>query len=113
LAPHSLDFRSGDWPIINNALNLRLTAESPAVLIKSKEEFIAKVNDLVRIITEVLAKNLEVLKLSPFTRHWWTKELSDLKKSQNRLSNKAFKLHHLCDHPIHKNSRPPSTNSIK
>ena len=101
-APQSLNFRLGDWPTINNALNLRLTAESPAVLIKSKEEFITKVNEVVRIISEVLEQNLEASRPSPFTHRWWTKELSDLKKSQNRLSSKAFKLRHLHDHPIHK-----------
>jgi hypothetical protein len=67
-----------------------------------KEEFVIKVNELVHIISAVLEQNLEATKPSPFTRRWWTKELSDLKKSQNRPSNKAFKLCHLCDHPIHK-----------
>ena len=32
---------------------------------------------------------------------WWTKELSQLKKQQNHISNKAFKLRHVNDHPIH------------
>ena len=37
----------------------------------------------------------------PFKRHWWTKELSQLKKQQNQLSNKAYKFCHLRDHPVH------------
>jgi len=94
-APKSLNFWLGDWMAINLVLKQRLEEQSPAVHIKSGEEFIVKVDEVVGIITEVLEDHLEEMKPSPFTRHWWTKELSTLKKNQNRLSNKSFKLRHL------------------
>jgi ribonuclease HI len=100
-AAKSLDFRLVDWPPINAALTLRLEAESPAALIKTKEEFDEKVDNVVRIITSVLEEKLDDRRPNPFKRRWWTKELTLLKKKQNRLSNKAFKLRHLRDHPVH------------
>jgi hypothetical protein len=74
-----LDFQNGDWP----------------------EQFLAKVDKVISIITDVLHENLEELKPSPFSCHWWTKELTDLKKAQNRLSNKSYRLREIHNHPIH------------
>jgi len=57
-----------DWPVINEILSNRLQVESPALHIRTKDEFIAKVDTLVRIITKVLNENLEPTSLSPYTR---------------------------------------------
>jgi hypothetical protein len=100
-AAKSLDFRAADWPTISNALAQQFEAKSPAVHIKSKEEFYKKVDDLVQIISTVLEKHLEEKNPNPFQRRWWTMELTSLKKKQNRLSNRSFKFRHLHDHPSH------------
>jgi hypothetical protein len=100
-AAKSLDFRMADWPKINTALSHQLEAESPAVHIKSKDEFNSKVDKVVPIITAVLEEQLEEKRPNPFKHRWWTKELSSLKKKQNRLSNRSFKFRHVRDHPVH------------
>jgi hypothetical protein len=66
-----------------------------------KEEFNEKVDDVVHIITAGLEEQLEEKRPNPFKCRWWTTELTSLKKKQNRLSSKFFKLRHICDHPIH------------
>jgi hypothetical protein len=96
-----LDFRAADWSTINDALTAQLEAEYPTMLIKSKEEFLEKVSVVVHIISETLVKHLDVKHPNPFKKQWWMKELSLLKKTQNCLSSKLFKLRHLWDHPIH------------
>ena len=78
-----LDFRQANWIKVNEDLTQRLEAELPAERIKSKEEFILKVNELVHVISEVLEDHLKKRCPSPFKRQWWTKELSQLKKQQN------------------------------
>src|ERR1700719_2079705 len=45
----TLNFRAADWPTINTTLTQQLEADSPAVHIKSKEEFDHKVDEVVRI----------------------------------------------------------------
>jgi ribonuclease HI len=100
-ATKALDFRSADWPDINSKLVALLEVKSPATHIQTKEEFYEKVSDLVRITSDTLAKNLDEKRPNPFKKRWWTKELSLLKKAQNRLSNKSFKFRHLREHPIH------------
>jgi hypothetical protein len=101
LAAKSLNFRLADWSEISAVLKRRLEAKSPASHIGSKEVFIKKVDDVVRVISEVLEVHLEEKTPNPFKQRWWTKELSLLKKAQSRLINKTFKLRHLRDHPIH------------
>ena len=100
-APGSLDFRNGDWADINSKLKARLEERSPAARLRSKEEFLAKVDSVISIIKEVLGEELTETKPSPFSRRWWTKELTNLKRAQNRLSSKSYKLREVRDHPVH------------
>ena len=83
------------------ALGPRLVAETPAVHITSEEEFVKKVDDVVRITYEVLQEQLKVKLPNPFMQRWWTEELSILKKVQNKLSNKSHRFRHVRDHPSH------------
>lgn len=53
-AVKSLDFRNADWPLINANLSQQFKARSPAMHIKSKEEFYKKVNNVVRILIDIL-----------------------------------------------------------
>ena len=100
-APPILDFRLADWPSVNTALDARLSVESPAVRIQTKEEFIAKVDTVVKIIKEVLEANLEPKRPSPYARRWWTKDLSKLRTKQNKLSNQSYKFRLIPNHPSH------------
>ena len=48
-----------------------------------------------------MENHLKERKPSPFIRQWWTKELSILKKTQNRLNGKSYKFRHVWDHPAY------------
>ena len=98
---HTLNFRQANWIKVNKDLAQRLESGPPPSRIISKDEFIIKVDELVHIIKDVLEDHLKERFPSPFKRRWWTKELSQLKKKQNWLSNKAYKFHHLCEHPVY------------
>jgi hypothetical protein len=104
-APSSLNYREGDWPTINTKLRARLQTESPASRIKTKAEFVNKVDTVINIIKSVLEEELEVTKPSPYSRRWWTRELTDLKKKQNRLSNISYRFRAIHDHPSHQEHR--------
>ena len=66
----TLDFKQADWPAVNLVLAQRLQDESPAARINTEEEFLAKVNELVRIINETLADHLDERRPSPFKCRW-------------------------------------------
>ena len=90
-----------DWSKVNSALGPRLEEESPAVRITTKDEFLKKVDDVVRIVNEVLHEQVDEKSANPYKQHLWTEELTSLKKTQNRLSNKSHKFRHVRDHPAH------------
>ena len=67
--------------------------------IVSEDAFIRKVDNVVRVINEALTDHLEERRPSPFKCCWWMKELTSLKKTQNRLSRRSYRYWHIRDHP--------------
>ena len=82
-------------------LKLLLDEKLPASRIKTEDEFKDTVSSFTDIITGVLNYEIPITEPSPFSRRWWTKELMQLKRKQNRLSNKSYKFHLIVDHPSH------------
>jgi hypothetical protein len=77
-SPKSLDFRAVDWPSVNEILKDKQLAESPALRIQTKDEFIAKVDTVIKIIKEVLKGELKLKRPSRYACRWWMEELSKL-----------------------------------
>ena len=86
-----MDFRDTDYEELNARLKERLSQESPARHIRSKEEFHGKVNKLVETIQSVIAEKVPVKKPCPFSKRWWSKDLTKLQNIKYQLSNEAFK----------------------
>ena len=42
---------------------------------------------------------------SPYSKRWWSRELTELKKRKNQLINASYKFRALPDHPIHEEHR--------
>ena len=60
---------------------------NPAIRISHREDIKKAANTLANIIKEVVEEVVPVLKPTPYTKQWWTKELMELKREKNRLSN--------------------------
>jgi hypothetical protein len=95
------NFRKADWPAIWDRLKLLLDEKLPASRIKTEVEFNNTVSSFTDIITEVLNYEIPITEPSPFSRRWWTKELTQLKRKQNRLSYNSYKFRLILDHPSH------------
>jgi len=111
--PPSRDFRIVDYKEFNTTLKTCLDHDSLAKLINSKAEFIKKVDKLTSIIQNTITTLIPLKKLSPFSKCWWTKDLTDLKKEKNHLSNKAHKFHDIADHPAIEEHKQVSQQFIK
>ena len=61
-----LVFRQADWAKVNADLAQHLEENSPAAQLATVDEFLLKVNNLVRIIYETLEDHLKERKPSPF-----------------------------------------------
>ena len=90
-----------NFETINEKLQALLANRGPAQRIWSKEELEMAVNALVETIQEVLDQEVSTTKPSPFTKRWWTKELTELKREQTRLSKLSYRYRGVRDHTVH------------
>ena len=86
---------------LNEKLRTCLKMCSPAAHINRREDIDSAAESLVSIIKEAIEEEILLSKPSPYAKRWWTKELMELKKEKNRISNLSYKQHGLPDAPIH------------
>ena len=48
-----------------------------------------------------MEESVPISRPSPYTKRWWTKELTELKKAKNRLSNLSYKFQGIPEAPVH------------
>lgn len=103
-SPPTKDFRNADWTRFCESLVAKLQLHLPAAHILTKGSFDSTVTKLTSIIKEVIADEdtVPTKNPSPFTKRWWSKDLSKLKAQRRKASNESHKLRDLKDHPIHK-----------
>ena len=56
---HTLDFRQANWIKVNEDLAYRFEAGTPPLKIRTKDDFVAKVDELVQVIKDVLGDHLK------------------------------------------------------
>ena len=93
---HDTNFKT-----INEKLQALLVDQCPAQKIHSEEELENTVNALVRLIQEVLTQEVPATKPSPYTKRWWSKELTELKKEHSKLSKLPNCFRGIPNHAIH------------
>ena len=95
------NLHEADWPTICEKLDEQLKAHLLATRIRTAEEFDKRILLFTRVLMEVLDNEIPTMKPNHFARRWWTKELLQLKRKQNKLSNKSYKFRCIRDHPSH------------
>ena len=93
--------RKANFADLNEKLRTHLEMRSPAARINRREDIDGAAESLVSIIKETIEEEIPLSKPSPYAKRWWTKELTELKKEKNRISNLSYKQHGLPDAPIH------------
>jgi len=99
--PPIRDFHGIDFNDFNKALKTNLALLSPPSCILTKADFDSVVLLLTSAIQQTIGDLIPLWKPCPFTKRWWSSNLTALKKKKNRLSNAAHKVHHITDHPTH------------
>ena len=104
------NMRDADFKAINEKLHQLLTTRCPAQKIHTKEELENAVNNLVETIQEVLDQEVPTSKPCPYTKRWWTKELTELKREKNKLSKISYRFRGTPDHPVHVKHKTAANN---
>lgn len=98
---HSRNFRATDWKAFNEHLTMLLPTSEPR-RINTNAEFRTALNSLTTALKSTIETTVPINKPYPFTKRWWTHELSTLRKKKNRLARASHRWRGLPDHPSHR-----------
>ena len=101
------NFRSTDWKEFNTHLKEVLT---PSALsrIRTENQFRTRLNTLTAALKSTIEAKVPINSPCPFTKRWWTPDLSALRKEKNRLARSSHKWRGLPNHSSHRLHRDAS-----
>jgi hypothetical protein len=103
--PPTYNFRMEDLEEFNKELEARLVDIPPPATLATEPQFQAAVHHITEMLRDIIHTTVTLAKPSPHSKHWWNKDLSNLKKKKNKLSSLLYKYRAIRDHPIHKEHR--------
>lgn len=109
--PHR-NWRDVDWEKFNEALSNSLSPHPPLPL-ATDEEFQFMAGFITQCITETVDKFIPHSKPCPHSKHWWTKDLSSLRKKVAKLHHLAYKMRGIPLHEELKRTKNEYTNLIQ
>ena len=97
------NYKKVDWKAYREALENNLT--ELATLLSDPIETTRAIETATDLLFEAIDKTtrevVPLIKITPHTKRWWTKELTLLRKSRNRANTEHFRWRGLPDHPSH------------
>jgi len=98
------NYRLADWKGVREMVGERLSLEEKG-RIKEVAEFERRLAVLDAVVEEAIRVHVPLLKLSPFTKRWWTSELTEKKKEVSRWGRKSYHQHKNSQHSTHERYR--------
>jgi endonuclease/exonuclease/phosphatase family metal-dependent hydrolase len=86
------NFRNVDWEKFRSDLRTTLAQMGIPKPIRDQPALDRDCEKLTKAIQEVITAQVPTTEISPKSKRWWTKELSMLRKTMNKLGRKASKL---------------------
>jgi ribonuclease HI len=87
------NFRATNWEDLNAMLATELLAAglTPETEILTTDDYDRFYHLLTTTIQKCIAEHVPKPKISPYSKRWWTRELTDMKRMVNKASRKHFK----------------------
>ena len=95
------NWRLADWDDFRTQLTANMRAMGPPRHVKDIDDFNMLLTMLTAAIQSAADQCVPKTKPSPFTKRWWTKELSDLRRQKKKLRAKSYCLRAQRYHPVH------------
>ncbi|KAF8990301.1 hypothetical protein BDQ17DRAFT_1255945 [Cyathus striatus] len=99
------NFKQIDWATFQTHLRTQLDHLPHPDEFTSIKQFTMSLNMFTDIITQAIADNVPLVRLSLHTKCWWSPELAAFKKVKVRLEHKAHHMHQQPNHPCHEEAR--------
>jgi len=95
------NFKDVDWDKFHNALARHLGPEQPDDQVISQRQLDERCSSIIEAIQSTICKQVPVTEITHKSKHWWTKELTQMRKQVNKLGRKSFSFHREPNHVIH------------
>jgi len=107
------NFREVDWEEFRIALEQRLANLPPLERITNQPQLDTTCKELTAMIQSIVFEQVPITKITPKSKHWWTKELTMLQKQANKLGRKSYKWRFDPLHAIHAEHKEASKMYVK
>ena len=95
------NFNDVDWKKFNKSLMAALIPFPTTNPIVTEAEFQHTTKGITKAVLSAIEEYIPYTCPSPHSKHWWTKELSQLQKETNKLASLSFKMRAIADHLSH------------
>ncbi|GBE85933.1 hypothetical protein SCP_0804570 [Sparassis crispa] len=96
------NFREVDWEDFRSCLKSNLSSHMLGEgEISTPEQFNTVLKNLTDAITATIKEKVPLSKPTPFTKCWWSKDLTKSRKHVQCLTRTSHKFQHIADHPSH------------
>jgi len=95
------NFRNVDWDEFRKELSVQLANLLQPVLIDNQEQLEHSCKSLTKAIQRVIVTQVPVTNITPKSKRWWTKELTQLCRQSNKLGRQSYDWRHDLGHAIH------------
>ena len=96
------NFRSVDWGDFRKELSAKLAKLAPPAPIANQRQLDESCASLTKAIQYTIEAQVPVTELTSKSKRWWTKELTQLRQSTNKLGRQAYNRRHDPEHAIHR-----------
>ncbi len=104
------NYKNVNWKSYKEALEDNLT--EVMMILSNPIETMCTIENATDLLFDTINKTtrevVPLIKITPHTKCWWTKELTLLRKSRNRASAEHYRWHRLPEHPCHLNYKKES-----
>jgi len=95
------NFRDVDWDEFHKALARHLGPEQPGDQIINQRQLDSRCSSLTKAIQSTIRDQVPITEITPMSKRWWTKELTQLRKQANKLGRESFRCRGNPSHKIH------------
>jgi len=95
------NYKLTDWEEFHETLEARLAVLPEPEELTMIAQFHATLKQLDLVIKAAIAKHVPMSKPSPYSKHWWMKELATLKKVKEKLARRLYERRVVDGDPIH------------
>ena len=104
------NFRNVDWEEFHKELSVQIAKLPPPAPIVNQRQMDYSCDSLTKAIQRTIGTQVPTTSLSPKSKRWWTKELTQLRREANKLGRQSYDRRRDLEHAIHEKHSAAAKN---